>query len=41
MKISQIQLKENLEEKILHMTPDFPYVYCHVEMDTYPGGYIP
>lgn len=41
MRLSQIQLNENLEEKILHMTPDFPYIYCHVEMDTYPGGYIP
>lgn len=41
MKLSQIQLNDNLEEKILHMTPDFPYISCHVEMDTYPGGYIP
>lgn len=41
MKLSHIQLNENLEEKILHMTPDFPYICCHVEMDTYPGGYIP
>lgn len=41
MKLSHIQLNENLEEKILHMTPAFPYICCHVEMDTYPGGYIP
>lgn len=41
MKLSQIQLNENLEEKILHMTPEFPYISCHVEMDTYTGGYIP
>ena len=41
MILSHIQLNENLEEKILHMTPDFPYICCYVEMDKYPGGYIP
>ena len=41
MILSHIQLNENLEEKILHMTFDFPYICCHVEMDQYPGGYIP
>ena len=41
MILSHIQLNENLEEKILHMTPDFPYICCHVEMDKYPSGYIP
>jgi AraC-like DNA-binding protein len=41
MILSHIQLNENLEEKILHMPSDFPYICCHVEMDTYPGGYIP
>lgn len=38
MILSHIQLNENLEEKILHMTPDFPYICCYVEMDKYPGG---
>lgn len=41
MILSQIQLNENLEEKIIHMTPEFPYICCHVEMDTYPNGHIP
>ncbi len=41
MILEQIQLNENLEEKIIHMTPEFPYVCCHVEMDTYPNGHVP
>lgn len=40
MKLTHLQINENLEEIISHITPEFPYVCCHVEMDTYPGGFI-
>ncbi len=29
-----------LRKKILHMTPDFPYICCYVEMDKYPGDIL-